>query len=886
MNLYLKYAKEKIKIDDKPFASGGEGNLFKILSPRKYKNSVAKLYHTLKLNQQRFEKIEYLYHNPPYDTAHSEHKTFVWVEDILLNEQNEFVGLIMPFIKGEKLEVLTALKLPKHLGYEWRRFDPDKESSQELRLRICFNLAIAIYRIHSTHKYVLVDLKPDNVIVQPDGLLSLVDMDSVEVVENGNVKFPAPVSTPEYTPPESYRNARKNEDDAIDTDWDLFSLSVIMYRILFGIHPFAASSKAPYDQLVTLHDKIREGLFVHNDEIQQHFSVIPPPHAAFSKISLELQSLFKKTFINGHLNADLRPSSEEWCYELLNIFGDENLKIHFQKIMLISLQNISKNLLPSQIIALPKISLGEKDILSDDYIELLNWEPPLLKKQRIFYRSKSKLGIRIGDIALSVLLTILIVLPIYLFFPFIFYNFLELGSASFIILQSLLIIPIVIMPYLLRKYIFSKYDTNYRIWSIKFKEYQILQLFLKNAIPELGQSKEKLAKFIPLELKNARDSLLNFTNSKSEQLKSLIAEQDRNYKSLLDETKNNQEKIIAACLAELFKNTMFSNYRNLNDIRTIKNKLKQQLQSKLSEQSLEKISDNKINSSDLNVYIKNELETIELNKKQFLAKLNKDYQNLQKKEKSDITTINYNFNLLGNIAKSYKKYLSKVPGNLNQIVANLQKAGLNNISQIESINHMRHTIYLKNNVIIALEHISNSGILSLATKLEFWKAEYLKMEQKYQDELLRHKKIHESIRTELKKEETEGLATFDHKISNLKLDYKKIILEKDIQNINSEFQKLFDLIKATEQEIQIKLRELDKDFKEKSKIIIQNCSEILNKEQGEINAFKKVIKENLEVKLRLEGLENQKNTAMEKFEKIVLSIDHSNALEKELIIEN
>jgi hypothetical protein len=550
------------------------------------------------------------------------------------------------------------------------------------------------------------------------------------------------------------------------------------------------------------------------------------------------------------------------------------------------LENFSKNLLPSQIIALPKISLIEKDILSEEYITLLNWQAPQLKKQSIFYRSKSKLGIRIGDIVLSVLITLLIVIPFYLFFPSLFYNFLELGSASFIILQLLLIIPFVLMPYLLRKYIFAKYDTNYTIWSIKFKEYKILQLYLKNVIPELGLSKEKLAKFFSLELKNTKDSLLNFINSKSEQLKSLIAEQDRNYKNLLDETKTNQEKIIAACLANLLNNPLFTNYRNLNDIRTLKNTLNQELQSKLSVPSLEKISDNKINTSELNVYIKDELDNIELNKKQFLTKLNKDYQNLQNQEKSDNTSINYNFNLLGNIAKSYKKYLSKVPGNLNQIVANLQKAGLNNISQIESINHMKYTIYLKNNVIIALENISNSGILSLATKLELWKAEYLKMEQKYQDELLRYKKIHESRRAELKKEETEGLAAFEHKISNLKLDYKKILFEKDIQNINSKFQKLFDLIKATEQEIQIKQHESDKAFKEKSKIIIQNCSEILNKEQSEISAFKKVIKENLEGKLRLEGLENQKKTAMEQFEKIALSIDRSNALEKELIIKN
>jgi len=879
MNLYLKYAKEKIKIADKAFASGGEGNLYKIHT-LKYSNSVAKLYHPFKLNAQRLEKIEFLYKNPPKNTEQDIHKTFIWVEDILFNEANEFVGLIMPFIKGEKLEVLSGPKLPKHLGREWARFDHSLSTSRELRLRICFNLAVAIYRIHSTKKYVLVDLKPDNVIVQANGLLSLVDMDSVEVFENAEVKFPAPVSTPEYTPPESYRTDKRNEEEPIDKEWDLFSMSVIMYRILFGIHPFAASSKAPYDHLVTLHDKIREGLFVHNNQKKTKFSVIPPPHKSFAEIGDNLQNLFKKTFIDGHKNPDSRPHSDEWCLELLNAFGDKNLKLNFMKVLLSNLGILSRQRLPSKVLTFPEIKIAQNDLVENEYISLINWQEPELETLNPKSVNKNQKH-SFGPLALSLLLFCIITVPIYYLSPSVNKLVHTLLSEnlvlSFFLFQLLLLIPFVVMPRILRRYFLSKTDSYYNEQKLKVEN---LKSLTENIIFEINYSKNNILNFLNREIKIAEVSFINFSKNRSLEFNKFLLEQDNEFEILVKEEEIINQRITSEAFIDLLKNPLFTNYQGANNLSDLKNILKIELQEKRSALSQDKNSTNELNSTELNQYIETELEKIELSKKQFLAKLKEDFQSLQNQQKNDSASINYNFHRIGAIAKSHKKYLSKVQGNPSQILLKLQQAGMDNISQIEQIDSVNLTVTLKDGNLISLSNICSVDTLGLASKLELWRSDYLNMEQKHHDAQLRFKKNYESRLEALKKEEAEGLAVFDNKIATLRQDSISTLLENKVQSLNAKYQELFDTIKKTEIIINKKLEEPANELIEKSHKIVQNCIELLQTEHEEIANFKSKLKTDLKEKLREEGLETLKNTSLEKLEKLEQSIRETKSFEK------
>lgn len=307
---FLHPERELVELDEKPFASGGEGELYSIRSPRRFHRHVAKLYFAKKRDAQRASKIHFLLEHPPQNDAHS-HPSLVWPEDILHDESGQFAGFIMPRAEGEPLEVLCAPKLPKHLGSEWQRLDFRYEESMRLRAKVCYNIAAAIHRLHQTGQYVLVDLKPENIILQANGLISMVDMDSIEVLLQGDTLYPATVATPEYTPPEYYRGVQPGKV-SIGDSWDRFSMAVIFYRLLFGIHPYAATALPPFDSLHALGDKIREGLFVQALEQRARFAVVPPLHQRFSDLDRGLQALFIQAFEAGQNDPQQRPSAEEW----------------------------------------------------------------------------------------------------------------------------------------------------------------------------------------------------------------------------------------------------------------------------------------------------------------------------------------------------------------------------------------------------------------------------------------------------------------------------------------------------------------------------------------------------------------------------------------------
>ena len=298
-----------LTIEDDAFANGGEGELFHILQPATFKDQVVKLFRTEKRTADRERKIDFLIKNPPRSLEQSGHHPVIWPTQAIYQE-GDFAGFTMPLAQGQKLELLCHAILPKALGPEWKKFDIKTPGSLDLRLKLCFNIAVAICQIHSL-KNVLVDMKPDNIMIQPNGLISVIDVDSVEVVNNGKVLFPAPVNTLEYTPPE-FHNGLKPEVDGAGETWDRFSLAVIFYRLLCGIHPFVGSCKPPYDKFCELAEMVKSGLFP-NGKNALHFKAIPPPHNQFTKLEKNIREFFIRCFDHGHISPIDRPSAEEWC---------------------------------------------------------------------------------------------------------------------------------------------------------------------------------------------------------------------------------------------------------------------------------------------------------------------------------------------------------------------------------------------------------------------------------------------------------------------------------------------------------------------------------------------------------------------------------------------
>jgi DNA-binding helix-hairpin-helix protein with protein kinase domain len=300
-----------IQIEKTPFASGGEADVYAIISPTTYSQQVLKIYKPDKRTRSKEEKLNFLISNKPNLSSNNGHHSVIWPIHVA-HQNGSFLGYTMPRATGIKLELLCHPKLPKTLSKDWEKFSFNSPGSIELRLKLCFNIAVALAQVHSFGSYVLVDMKPDNVMIKSDGLISIIDIDSTEIISANRVLYPAQVATPEYTPPEYYSHLTNIEKNLIPETWDRFSLSIIFYRLLFGIHPYTASLKPPYESLTNVSELIQKGFFPCGRH-QDKFKIVPPPHRNFFRVSKQIQHLFLTTFDDSFSNVAIRPSADDWC---------------------------------------------------------------------------------------------------------------------------------------------------------------------------------------------------------------------------------------------------------------------------------------------------------------------------------------------------------------------------------------------------------------------------------------------------------------------------------------------------------------------------------------------------------------------------------------------
>lgn len=300
-----------IEVGNTPFASGGEADVFEILSPTIYAKQILKIYKPDKRTKQKEDKLKFLISNKPNLIPLNDHHSVIWPIH-LAYISNNFVGYTMPKASGIKLELLCHPKLPKTLSKEWEKFSFNTPGAIQARLKLCFNISAALSQIHSFGSYVLVDMKPDNVMVKSDGLISIIDIDSTEIIRNNSLIFPAQVATPEYTPPEFYKTIIDIEKNVIHETWDRFSLAIIFYRILLGIHPFTASLKSPFENLTNIIDIVQKG-FLPVGKTKGKFKTIPPPHNNFYKLEKNIQNLFLAALDDSISNPNIRPTADDWC---------------------------------------------------------------------------------------------------------------------------------------------------------------------------------------------------------------------------------------------------------------------------------------------------------------------------------------------------------------------------------------------------------------------------------------------------------------------------------------------------------------------------------------------------------------------------------------------
>ena len=295
-----------IPIDSREFDRGGEGVLF--LAQGRYRGMIFKRYLNTDIARDKQPKIRFMIQHSPLKNSHPDLKRSVIWPEVMVFEQQTFVGYLMPLVEDTiRLTWLIRkpLKLQK-IGQHWQQFDWDNPRAQRIRLQLCLNIARALNLIHTSGTYVLVDFKPDNVRVNPRGIVSLIDMDSVQIKSPAGLSFPAEVSTPEYSPPE----ATKFKKNSAGPGWDYFSFAVTAYRILVYPHPFAM---LPGIENQSLDEHIRLGYFAHSPRFSHRLN---PFHKPFLTLPKPVRRTFHHCFETALFKPRKRPDFDRWITAL------------------------------------------------------------------------------------------------------------------------------------------------------------------------------------------------------------------------------------------------------------------------------------------------------------------------------------------------------------------------------------------------------------------------------------------------------------------------------------------------------------------------------------------------------------------------------------------
>ena len=283
---------------EKDLAGGGEARIWTVSGQP---NVVAKIYH--QPTSAHHAKLEAMLANPP--TQPSTHTAIAWPLERLYQPVG-FIGFLMPRIQGSDTII--------NYYHPVKRKQRCPQFNWLYLHRTAFNLAVAAEAIHAKG-HVFGDINESNILVNEHALVTFVDTDSFQVIDQRGKVYRCPVGKPEYTPPELQGIDFKTIDRKIEHD--LFGLAILTFYLLMeGFHPF--TGVLPGYMSIGRVDLycIKHGLFSyhpHGLSSRKNPAVKPPPGAPqFQILHPDLQARFVQCFVNGHQSPDQRPTAKEW----------------------------------------------------------------------------------------------------------------------------------------------------------------------------------------------------------------------------------------------------------------------------------------------------------------------------------------------------------------------------------------------------------------------------------------------------------------------------------------------------------------------------------------------------------------------------------------------
>ena len=238
---------------------------------------------------------------PPVPRAGNEHVAVAWPVARLLEAgaERRVAGYLMPRLEPAPLlwEVYNpAARLQVYPQFHYGNL-----------LRTARNLAGAVATLHQSG-YVIGDLNESNVVVTPEALATLIDVDSFQVRAGGRL-YRCPSGRPEYTPPE-LQGVPIAEVDR-QPEHDAFALAVLIFRLLMqGAHPFAGicGESGEPDSIPA---RIAAGFWPYAWE--RPGPSLPSPQAPpWSVLPPAVQELLRCCFEDAREDPSLRPGAARW----------------------------------------------------------------------------------------------------------------------------------------------------------------------------------------------------------------------------------------------------------------------------------------------------------------------------------------------------------------------------------------------------------------------------------------------------------------------------------------------------------------------------------------------------------------------------------------------
>lgn len=274
---------EAIRLE-KELGAGGEAKIYSTNT-----SLVAKIYKEGNITKRKYEKIKLML------TKKISCPGICYPVEVLYNEDNEFVGYLMPAAKGQELQKSVFAPKPVFLKKlpGWKKRDT---------VELCITILKKIKYLHDRN-IIIGDINPANILVVSPQEVYMVDTDSFQIED-----FPCPVGTINFTAPEIQK---KRFPEFLRTMGnENFAVATLLFMIMLpGKPPYSQQGgEDPISNIIKMDFSYPFG------ESSNKKTPEGPWRYIWSHLTYDLKEAFYHTFrINGKYSLEQkRLSVDDW----------------------------------------------------------------------------------------------------------------------------------------------------------------------------------------------------------------------------------------------------------------------------------------------------------------------------------------------------------------------------------------------------------------------------------------------------------------------------------------------------------------------------------------------------------------------------------------------